>query len=193
MIYITGDTHCPFDISKLKPHHFPEGQILTKEDYVIICGDFGAVWDDMLPDLFWRDWLDSQPWTTLFVDGNHENFELLDDYPVSRWHGGKVHFIKESVIHLMRGQIYTIDGKTFFTFGGGYSCDIETRVEHRSWWQQELPTTQEWKKHSITYFNITFILIILLRMIVHSILKNFYIHVLFLVTLMTIPFLILET
>ena len=84
MIYITGDTHCPFDISKLKPHHFPEGQILTKEDYVIICGDFGAVWDDMLPDLFWRDWLDSQPWTTLFVDGNHENFELLDDYPVSR-------------------------------------------------------------------------------------------------------------
>lgn len=44
MIYITGDTHCPFDISKLKPHHFPEGQILTKEDYVIICGDFGAVW-----------------------------------------------------------------------------------------------------------------------------------------------------
>lgn len=66
MIYITGDTHCPFDISKLKPHHFPEGQILTKEDYVIICGDFGAVWDDMLPDLFWRDWLDSQPWTTFF-------------------------------------------------------------------------------------------------------------------------------
>ena len=54
------------------------------------------------------------------MDGNHENFELLDDYPVSRWHGGKVHFIKESVIHLMRGQIYTIDGKTFFTFGGGY-------------------------------------------------------------------------
>lgn len=30
MIYITGDTHCPFDISKLKPHHFPEGQTLTK-------------------------------------------------------------------------------------------------------------------------------------------------------------------
>ena len=40
MIYITGDTHCPFDISKFKPHYFPEGQTLTKEDYVIICGDF---------------------------------------------------------------------------------------------------------------------------------------------------------
>ena len=66
MIYMTGDTHCPFDISKLKPHHFPEGQTLTKEDYVIICGDFGAVWDDMLPDLFWRDWLDSQPWTEYY-------------------------------------------------------------------------------------------------------------------------------
>ena len=167
MIYMTGDTHCPFDISKLKPHHFPEGQTLTKEDYVIICGDFGAVWDDMLPDLFWRDWLDSQPWTTLFVDGNHENFDLLDDYPVSYWHGGKVHFIKDSVIHLMRGQIYTIDGQTFFTFGGAASHDIpggaldrndpefEIKLKERrrdwipyriigeSWWPQELPTEQE--------------------------------------------------
>lgn len=30
MIYITGDTHCLFDISKFKPHYFPEGQTLTK-------------------------------------------------------------------------------------------------------------------------------------------------------------------
>lgn len=40
MIFITGDCH--FDFRKLGNQHFPEGKHLTKEDYVIICGDFGV-------------------------------------------------------------------------------------------------------------------------------------------------------
>lgn len=162
MIFITGDTHCPFDISKLKPSYFPKGQTLTKTDYVIICGDFGAVWDDTLPDRFWRKWLDKQPWTTLFVDGNHENFDLLNEYPVSYWHGGKVHMINSSVIHLMRGQIFEIDGATFFTFGGGYSQDLDSRIEHRSWWQEELPNTEElneaWNNLILYNFKVDYII-----------------------------------
>ena len=51
--------------------------------------------------------------------------------------------INSSVIHLMRGQIFEIEGSTFFTFGGGYSQDYESRIEHRSWWQEELPYTKE--------------------------------------------------
>jgi hypothetical protein len=45
MIYVTGDTHGRKDIDKLYASCFPEGQTLTREDYVIICGDFGALWD----------------------------------------------------------------------------------------------------------------------------------------------------
>ena len=97
---------------------------------------------ELFEELKWRGLVDNV--TSEEVEDVINNGEVT--FSVSRWHGGKVHFIKESVIHLMRGQIYTIDGKTFFTFGGGYSCDIETRVEHRSWWQQELPTTQEWNE-----------------------------------------------
>jgi len=49
--------------------------------------------------------------TTLFVTGNHSNYELLGQLPVSEWKGGKVQLIRDSVIHLMRGQVYDIDGK----------------------------------------------------------------------------------
>ena len=42
MIYITGDTHIPTDVGKLSSKRFPEQKNLTKNDYVIICGDFGG-------------------------------------------------------------------------------------------------------------------------------------------------------
>ncbi len=43
MIFITGDTHCPSDIAKLKSENFPQ-ESLTKDDYIIIAGDAGFVW-----------------------------------------------------------------------------------------------------------------------------------------------------
>lgn len=79
----------------------------------------------------------------LFVDGNHENFDLLETFPVEEWHGGKVHKIKPNIIHLMRGQVFEIDGKTIFTFGGATSIDKFMRREGLSWWKQELPTYEE--------------------------------------------------
>lgn len=45
MIYITGDTHGKHDIRKLNFKNFPESRSLCKDDYVIITGDFGFVWD----------------------------------------------------------------------------------------------------------------------------------------------------
>ena len=68
-IFITGDTHGSINISKLNSKNFPEGNNLTKNDYVIICGDFGLVWNNNGEDHLWRRWLDDKPWTTLFVDG----------------------------------------------------------------------------------------------------------------------------
>lgn len=37
-IFLTGDTHG--DFSRLRPEVFREQKCLTKEDYVIICGDY---------------------------------------------------------------------------------------------------------------------------------------------------------
>ncbi|MCI7768045.1 MAG: serine/threonine protein phosphatase [Oscillospiraceae bacterium] len=144
MLYITGDTHCPIDIHKLNSRHFPcDG--LTRDDYVIICGDAGLVWYKTdKEDDFWQNWLQGKPWTTLFVDGNHENHAKLDEYPVSEWMGGNVHFIKPDVIHLMRGQVYEIDGLKLFTMGGAASGDKKYRKENVSWWAREMPSPEEY-------------------------------------------------
>ncbi|MDO4467977.1 MAG: metallophosphoesterase [Bacillota bacterium] len=143
MIYVTGDVHREEDIHTINPDEFIEGRNLTKDDYVIICGDFGCIWYGEKSDSFWLKWLDSLPWTTLFVDGNHENFDLLKTYPVKEWNGGFVHEIRPSVFHLMRGQVFTLNDKKVFTFGGGYSLDVAYREEGKNWWKEELPTIKE--------------------------------------------------
>lgn len=144
MIYITGDTHIPIDIAKLNEYNFPMQKNLTKNDYVIICGDFGGVWDASEKRSIWLNNLHDCNFTTLFVDGNHENFNILNSMPVSQWNGGKVHFVRDSIIHLMRGQIYTIDGMRFFTMGGGDSADKYMREANITWWEQEMPSAEEY-------------------------------------------------
>lgn len=69
-IFITGDTHG--DFSRLLPAAFHEQRDLTKEDYLILCGDFGGVWDGGDAEQQWLDWLETRSFTTLFVSGNHE-------------------------------------------------------------------------------------------------------------------------
>lgn len=115
------------------------------------------------------DRLERLPFTLAFVDGNHENYDAIAAYPVEEWHGGKIHRIRPHVLHLMRGQIFELEGYCFFTMGGARSHDIEDgilepddpnferkllmlrqkpgaqfRINHISWWQQELPSDEEY-------------------------------------------------
>lgn len=166
-LFGTGDPHIPHSIHKIKPHRWKEQKELTKEDYLFFPGDFGLIFDYQQTgqsvasnendkcwsreELFWLKWLEDRPFTTLFVDGNHENFDRLDTYPVTEdWNGGKVQIISESVIHLMRGEVYTINGNTIFVFGGAVSTDrgpatgTEERDIHKIWWPQECPSQKEW-------------------------------------------------
>ena len=146
MIYITGDTHIPIDIHKLSVTNFPEQKNLTKNDFVIVCGDFGGVWDHSAEEIYWLKWLNEKPFTTLFIDGNHENFDMLNSqYKIGNYLGGKVHRIMASVYHLMRGQIFTIDGLKLFTMGGAKSHDKVYRKEGVSWWPQEMPSNEEYE------------------------------------------------
>ena len=139
MIYITGDTHGQIDFSKLLSTKLMD---LTENDYVIICGDCGVLF---FPDEKEKmiEMYSSLPFTVLFVDGNHENFDLLKSFPVEEWNGGKVHKLSNTLIHLMRGQVFEIEGSTFFTFGGGLSIDKAFREPGISWWPEELPTDEE--------------------------------------------------
>ena len=143
MIYLTGDIHGFIDIKKLNTSNFPEQKKLSKNDYVIILGDFGLIWNGGNTDKYWQDWLGSKSFTTLWIDGNHENFDLIETYPVECWNGGNIQKINDSIIHLMRGQVYSIGGYKIFTMGGATSIDKQFRKEGKSWWPQEIPSDAE--------------------------------------------------
>ena len=95
---------------------------------MIVCGDFGCVWNGDKSDDPQLDRLEALPFTVLFVDGNHENFDALNEHPLEQWHGGRVNKIRPHVIHLMRGQAFELQGCTFFTMGGAQSHDIADGV-----------------------------------------------------------------
>ncbi len=146
MIFVTGDTHIPIDLAKIMDDDFCCYEPLTLDDYVIICGDFGGVWNRSRDHLESLRKLNARGFTTLFIDGNHENFDMLNALPVEEWHGGKVHFVAENIIHLMRGQLFEIDGHSFFTMGGANSVDKGWRMPGRSWWPQEMPSDAEYEE-----------------------------------------------
>ena len=164
-VYVTGDTHR--DFSRFQDDAFPEQSKLSKDDCVIICGDFGGVWDGSPEEEALLNWLDARPFTTLFVSGNHENFGRLATYPVEEWRGGLTSVIRPSIRLLRRGQLFDLDGKRFFTMGGASSRDIpildradplfqarrkwhEYRknvywIRGETWWSDELPNDAEYK------------------------------------------------
>lgn len=184
MLFATGDTHG--DFGRFAPDIFYEAKDLTRDDYVLICGGFGGVWSETPPERKKLDLLEAMPFTTLFVDGNHENFDKLYAFPEEIWHGGKVHIVRPHILHLMRGQIFDIEGHKFFTMGGASSHDIQDgildpksptfkedymalrrmygmfRVKGLSWWEAELPSKDEyaeaWRNLERADFSVDYII-----------------------------------
>lgn len=170
MIYITGDCHG--DWTKLSNKKFSAQKEMNRNDYLIVCGDFG-IWHDDKTERWWLKWLSNKNFTLLFVDGNHENFDRLysSEFDVINFCGGKAHKIRENIYHLMRGYVFDLSGKTFFAFGGATSHDIDDgvlypndfktkkelmnefynrtqsgemlRIDHLSWWKEEMPSKTE--------------------------------------------------
>ena len=143
---ITGDTHGTLDIGKVVSFFGEHEGEYTEDDYLIICGDVGVCGFNPGVEKETRRILRELPVTVLFIDGNHEHHERLNDLPVDEWMGGKVHFVESSILHLMRGQAYDIGGVRFFTFGGAYSVDRYVRTEGVDWFREEIPTHKEYEE-----------------------------------------------
>lgn len=167
MIYFTGDTHGEF--TRLSNRNIKsKGLKLTTDDYLIVCGDLGLCWVYGGTFDYECKFFEKKPYTVLWVQGNHENYDMIREFNLEEWHGGKVrHIVRDKVILLERGQVFRIEGKTFFTFGGASSHDVEGgifkrsdpdfrrkvkqakkrglsyRVLGESWWPEELPTKEE--------------------------------------------------
>lgn len=137
-VLITGDIHGEVSINKILKIDY-----LTQNDYVIIAGDAKLIWNKSEKELALIEQLRKKPFTILFIDGNHENFTLLNSYKVEYWKGGNIHKIANNIFHLMRGQVFTINKKKIFTFGGAMSVDRFKGIEGVHWWEEELPTIDE--------------------------------------------------
>lgn len=144
-IFIAGDLHIPIDIGKLNYKKWPESKNLSKNDFLIVCGDFGLIWDLKLSktEKYWIKWFNERAYTTLFIDGNHENFSRLFALPEKEMFNGKVGVVSDSIFYLKRGEIYVINDKKFFCFGGAQSIDRHLRTLNVSWWEEEIPSTKE--------------------------------------------------
>ena len=138
MIHITGDTHG--DKSRFTSR---EAAKLRRDDVLVVLGDFGFVWNGSAAEQRILRWLGKRKYTILFLDGKHENYDLLSQYPVTEAFGGKVQQISGNLYHLLRGEIYRIDGQTIFAFGGGDSTEKNFRMEQHCWWPQEMPSEAE--------------------------------------------------
>lgn len=135
MIYITGDTHG--DLSRFRSRAF---RALGAEDVLIVLGDFGFLWDGGAAEQENRKWLAERPYRIFFLDGCHENYSMLGQYPVQDLYGGRMRQIGKNMYHVCRGSILHVQERTLLCMGGGESEDPADRQELVNWWPEEMPT-----------------------------------------------------
>jgi predicted phosphodiesterase len=114
-------------------------------DTLVVLGDFGFLWHQVQthPSSLWRmgEHLVEQGQTLAFLDGNHENFDLLYEIPVeedgTRW-------VAPGIMHLPRGYRTTLSsGKSLAVLGGANSIDFRHRQPGASWWAEESITQED--------------------------------------------------
>ena len=132
MIYVTGDIHARPDFADEVICNLDDGAIL------FCTGEWGyGFFDRYCNEEKFYDYIAKKNIIVLIVEGNHENFARLGKLPVSYWNGGRVHKIRDNIMHCLRGEVFTVEDKTIFTFGGGYSLNRESLTEGIDWWPEE--------------------------------------------------------
>ena len=165
MLFVTGDCHG--DFRRFSARAFPKQKELVRGDYVLVLGDFGGLWDGSRSEERRLDELARRNPTFLFIDGNHENYDLLEQYPTILWKGGVARCIRDNVFHLCRGHVFSLSGRRVLAMGGAQTHDAEVilprgsgradrrpldyrqipyRVEGSSWWPRELPDGLEYSR-----------------------------------------------
>ncbi len=145
-VFVCADIHGTYDYEKIKKFRKRYKNEVSLDDYLIVCGDFGALWlndseDNYMLNRIYKDF----PCTILWVDGNHENFEKLYKHPTEDFHGGKVHRVTDRILHLQRGEVYNLNNCCkIFAFGGAKSTDRGYDTgDNYGWWKEEVPTKVE--------------------------------------------------
>lgn len=145
MIAITGDLHRNYDIEKL-------AKIAELPDYpsiVLVAGDFGGIWNKTTIDIHGNvvlhpddlDFIDSlkrYPFKIISCLGNHENYDVINNLPRIDAYGGRIIRLSDNVELLDRGYVYNLEDYSFLSIGGAMSMDRAYRIEHESYWENEV-------------------------------------------------------
>ena len=131
--FITGDIHG--DVARLIL--FIQRMKLKSGDKICVLGDAGILWRNDKKDTdyiikYWDEY--SNGVELYFIDGNHENFNLLNSLPVDENNMG---IVSDKIHYLRRGCVYEINGKRILSCGGADSVDWYRRTEGLSWWKEE--------------------------------------------------------
>ena len=146
MLYITGDVHGEIlqRLSWLKRVRLDRAE----ENFLIVCGDFGLPWfaesrqlkkENRVLDMAQEN-LERYNTYLYFVDGNHENYDLLYGYPIAE---DGTRPLRPRIRHLPRGTLIRIGGLDVFAFGGAKSTDRGEECLGRGYWREELPSDAE--------------------------------------------------
>lgn len=133
MIFITGDKHGQIEYFL----HNPSLRKIKKGDLLIVCGDFGFLWDSSDQEYKKLKWLSKRRFNIAFVDGCYDNMKIIEKYPISSWKGGNARIISKNIIYLIKGEVYKTQDKKFLAFGGGFNPDVSDF--NNNWW----PNKQE--------------------------------------------------
>ena len=156
MIYITGDVH-----GAIVDRFSYYGEYNKPGNKVIVLGDFGVVFFNEKADQLRKqieepliDYLNGFYCDFLFIDGNHDNIDRLRDLSEYYKFGNKVGEVSSNVFYLKRGNVYTIENKTFACMGGATSIDRGNRTEGVNWWSGENPDRLEWSRLQTELFRV---------------------------------------
>jgi len=139
MLYCTGDLHGDRDRLARGP-----ARKLKKRDTLVVCGDFGFVWEGGPQEEETLRWIGERRWTTLFVEGVHDNLDLLEAYPLEPFAGGTARHISGQLWQLLRGEVYTLEGRSLLALGGGVADPGEP------WWPQAIPGEEDLARYRRT-------------------------------------------
>ena len=151
MIYFASDMHAE-STEALREYE----RIAKPDDLLIILGDLYIKVEDTEENRLFTEYVMSIKANIALVDGNHDNHDYLNSFPVEEWCGGHVHRITPSFVHLMRGNVFTIDGLNFLVMGG---CKSSARWKDAGlYFEGEDPNEEEialgyknYEKYNIDY------------------------------------------
>ena len=138
MVYLTGDTHGDLD-------RFRHGRLRWLGNGTSWwCWAISALCGTQRRRTEKLDWLRKRPYTLLFLDGSHENYDLLAQYPETERFGGRVQSLGGNVYHVCRGSVLELEGKKVPVLRRGRKPGPGGTGAGRDWWKQEMPSDEEY-------------------------------------------------